>query len=558
MAYNKVIYQNETIIDLTKDSVEPNVLLGGRTAHDRTGAAISGAMVNKSAAAPDISIISGKSVWSPGDDFALLEDSDGQLYLAAPPQEGYYDGSVAVVGLNADEVRQALTSDATAQVGDILLTKTAYVNGEKITGTMPLTASGRGEEVVLAGSGDNLYYSIHRIPVGYYYSNSGNNTWAPEATIEKAKFDTLIGVDASKIMAGQNIAFIAGTATRDGTASAANILINKTAYVNGQKLTGTMPNMNIVDPNVGGINSQYPNLAVHTATNHAKGNTTKNIPMYSLRPPAGWYDGQSYVGETYGNMAAYIELTAGKLAAGQTVLGVNGTYTNDANATTGSILNGATCYVKGSKIIGTMPNFTNNPDHIQYRRRKNNQYQVAVSRGYHHCDWQGTNTSYEYVTYSELASDIQLTANKISLGNTIIGVDGTSPVVFPYYNQISSSEYVMYYRYGSNITYLYQVSISIRITSEASNIIASKIPSKVVAVHYSSNSSNNMLKIDDITYILTDKSFTSNNKQYYYGYANGFGETMIPISDLDAPNNFKITIPVVNKGLHYTVFLIYL
>lgn len=78
MAINKIIYGENVLLDLTADTVETSTLLVGATAHDKSGAVINGAC-----------------------DF----DSN--------------------------------TQDATASVSEILNTKTAYVRGAKITGTMP-------------------------------------------------------------------------------------------------------------------------------------------------------------------------------------------------------------------------------------------------------------------------------------------------------------------------------------------------------------------------------------------------------------------------------------
>lgn len=78
MAINKIVYGDQTLIDLTADTVEASTLLVGATAHDKSGAVING---------------------------ACSFDSN--------------------------------TQDATASVSEILNTKTAYVRGAKITGTMP-------------------------------------------------------------------------------------------------------------------------------------------------------------------------------------------------------------------------------------------------------------------------------------------------------------------------------------------------------------------------------------------------------------------------------------
>ena len=46
MAINKVIYDNTTLIDLTSDTVSTATLLNGITAHDKSGAIITGTIVD--------------------------------------------------------------------------------------------------------------------------------------------------------------------------------------------------------------------------------------------------------------------------------------------------------------------------------------------------------------------------------------------------------------------------------------------------------------------------------------------------------------------------------
>lgn len=93
MAINKVIYGGNTLIDLTADTITKDKLQSGVTAHDASGAVITG---------------------------TCTFDSD--------------------------------TQDATAAVAEILAGKTAYVRGAKITGTMKNNGSVTGTISTKAGT----------------------------------------------------------------------------------------------------------------------------------------------------------------------------------------------------------------------------------------------------------------------------------------------------------------------------------------------------------------------------------------------------------------------
>jgi hypothetical protein len=133
------------------------------------------------------------------------------------------------------------TSDANAVAGNILSGKTAYVNGAKISGSMidrGLAQSGNwGCGSAGCGTGSDAYYAINGLPEGWYHSDG--NSWAPEARINANTLRSQLGVSANKIAKGQSIAGVAGTYTSDANATAADIAVGKTAYVNGNKITGT-------------------------------------------------------------------------------------------------------------------------------------------------------------------------------------------------------------------------------------------------------------------------------------------------------------------------------
>ena len=131
---SKVVYGGKTLIDLTADTVTADKLLSTYTAHDKSGATITG---------------------------TCTFDAD--------------------------------TSDATAAVAEILAGKTAYVNGNKLTGTMKNNGAVTGTISKKA--------EAYSIPIGYH-DGSGK---VSISTTEQAK------IIATNIRAGVSILGVTGT-----------------------------------------------------------------------------------------------------------------------------------------------------------------------------------------------------------------------------------------------------------------------------------------------------------------------------------------------------------
>ena len=90
--------------------------------------------------------------------------------------------------------------------------------------------------------------------------------------------------------------------TSDATAVAAEILATKTAYKNGSKLTGTMPNNGAVSGTISTKEGQYT-------------------------VPQGYHDGSGKVGISSTEQAKII---AANIKSGVQILGITGTYTGEA------------------------------------------------------------------------------------------------------------------------------------------------------------------------------------------------------------------------------------
>lgn len=112
------------------------------------------------------------------------------------------------------------------------------------------------------------------------------------------------------------------------TADTGDVIAGKKFYSGDKslKIGAILPRNTVGQNGTVGISQYFPSVAVSKA-NSANTQTNNNLDGVSrlcLQPPAGFYDGNSYVGETYAKVASAIGLTAGKLCVGNTVLGVKG------------------------------------------------------------------------------------------------------------------------------------------------------------------------------------------------------------------------------------------
>lgn len=124
------------------------------------------------------------------------------------------------------------TADATADQGNILATKTAYIGGGKVTGNMANNGDTSGTISTKAGTVS--------IPAGYTSGGTVKISSAEQAKIIAANIKS--GVS---ILGQAGSSMVVDTTISSSAAAASTIVSGKKAYVNGVLITGeaSMPSI---------------------------------------------------------------------------------------------------------------------------------------------------------------------------------------------------------------------------------------------------------------------------------------------------------------------------
>lgn len=269
------------------------------------------------------------------------------------------------------------TSDATALQGEIVNTKTAYVNGVKVTGNMVNRGAVSGEVTTRDG--------VYTVPVGYH-NGSGqveiSDTEQAKIIAGNIKLGvTILGVNGSLDASGID--------TSDATAAVGEILTPKTAYVNGNKLTGTMPN-----------------IGAQTADISAKAT--------SITLTAGYHNGSGAIKIA---TAEQNKIITGNIKSGITILGVAGktevidTANVTDSAVNANILSGKKAFINGTALTGSMTNVGAQTGTISTKFGT-----VTPTQGYH-------NGSGSISIHTN--EQAKIIAGNIKSGVTLLGVAGS-------------------------------------------------------------------------------------------------------------------------------------
>lgn len=187
MAKNKIIFGGNVLIDLTADTVAPDKLLNGFTAHDKSGEIITGectydADTQDATASPD-EVLDGETFYGQGAKktgsmpnrggvTGTISTKAGQYTI----QQGYHDGS-GKVGISSTE--QAKIIAGNIKNGVQILGVTGNYAGETATAEAKEVTPSTSQQIVLPTSADYLsQVTVKAIP----YVESAN-TYGTTVTI---------------------------------------------------------------------------------------------------------------------------------------------------------------------------------------------------------------------------------------------------------------------------------------------------------------------------------------------------------------------------------------
>lgn len=260
--------------------------------------------------------------------------SPTKLQQNITPDSGYY--GLSDVTINPIPEQYQDVSSVTAAAGDVLTGKMIVTaDGTVTAGTMP--NNGAVSKTLTASD------ASYTVPKGYH-SGTGKVMVVPEAkTATPTKQQQSITPTAGKVLSSVTVEAIpdAYITTDDATATAGQILEDATAYVDGEKITGTMANNGSVSKVLDVTTQSY---TIPAGYHDGTGEVEITVETKSVTPTKS----QQTVTPTTGKVLSQVSVDAIP-AAYQDVTGVT--------AAAGDVLDGKFIVTStGTKVEGTMPN----------------------------------------------------------------------------------------------------------------------------------------------------------------------------------------------------------
>ena len=260
--------------------------------------------------------------------------------------ENPHNVTAAQVGAYTKSQTDAAISDRISQIGSADMTQAMY------------DPNGRQQDIFAYADSRGVSTYTHTKTDNVHHFNGSGTSGRVKLTANVAAGDTVqvngktvpayVGAETfADALAGEPVTGRWLTFTQDGTqinfngggglsftklalatADTGDVIAGKKFYSGDKSLkTGSILPRNTVGQNgTVGISQYFPDVAVSKANsnNTQINNNRDGVSRLCLQPPSGFYNGESYVGETFANVASAIGLTASKLCVGNTVLGVNG------------------------------------------------------------------------------------------------------------------------------------------------------------------------------------------------------------------------------------------
>lgn len=184
--YNsKIVFYGETLMDLTEDTIDAASLLKGKTAHDKSGAPITGTCEYDSnttdATATAAEILSGKTAYGGKQKITGTMPNKGKVDLKVVDKNkvsipaGYHDGSGSAA---IDETEAAKLVASNIKSGVEILGVTGDYAGELVNGQKKTVTPAKTQFSVLPDEGyDHLTeVVVAAVPIAYADNPTGGQT----------------------------------------------------------------------------------------------------------------------------------------------------------------------------------------------------------------------------------------------------------------------------------------------------------------------------------------------------------------------------------------------